>query len=100
MKAKLAAAVCVLALVGCARFSTKQTDLSYGTDGKPLRGITTKATACTFWSSSSQLANFKATQTDKTQGATVGTLNQSADTSTNLSAIVRAVAEGVVSGLK
>lgn len=63
--------------VGCASFSTTQTDLSYE-DGKPQRQITTRASASTFFTSKSQLANFKATQTDKTQGASVGSLTQEA----------------------
>ncbi len=59
-----------LTLVGCARFSTTQTDVS------PERTITTKASAWTFGTSKSALSNFKASQTDKTQGAAVGSLSQ------------------------
>ncbi len=59
-----------LCLVGCARFTTTQTDVS------PERTITTKASAWTFGTSRSALANFKASQTDKTQGAAVGSLSQ------------------------
>lgn len=59
-----------LSLVGCARFTTIQTDAS------PERTITTRATAWTFGTSRSALANFKASQTDKTQGASVGSLAQ------------------------
>jgi hypothetical protein len=92
-----------LLLVGCASFSTKQTDYSYEYDaakGKsyPVRKIYTKATARTFFEGKSQLAQFKASQTDKTQSATVGTLSQET-TATNLIPIVEAVAEGVVKGL-
>lgn len=91
---------CAFALVGCARFSTKQTDQSYDDTGKPQRAITTKVTATTFWASSSQLANFKASQTDKTQGANVGSLNQSADAGTNVANLAEAIARGITSGLK
>ncbi len=65
----------LLALTGCARFTTTQTDMSYE-DGQPARQITTKATAWTFGTAKSSLAQFKATQTDKTQGASVGALAQ------------------------
>lgn len=64
---------------GCAQFTTTQTDVS------PERTITTKATAWTFATSRSALANFKASQTDKTQSATVGALTQESST-TNLAA--------------
>jgi len=66
-------------LTGCAQFNTTQTDVS------PERTITTKATAWTFLTSRSALANFKATQTDKTQSAAVGALTQESST-TNLAA--------------
>ena len=78
---KLMILMCVMGLTGCAHFTTTQTDVSYE-EGKIVRSITTKATAITFVEAESQLANFKASQTDKTQSATVGSLNQSA-TSTN-----------------
>lgn len=74
--------VAILLSVGCARFSTQQTDISYA-EGKPTRQITTKATSKTFFESKSSLTSFKATQTDKSQSATVGSLNQES-TATNL----------------
>lgn len=64
-----------LSIGGCARFNTTQTDLSHE-EGQPVRQITTKATAYTLFTSRSALANFKASQTDKTQGASVGSLTQ------------------------
>lgn len=87
-------------LAGCARFSTVQTDRSY-TDacGNEVREITTKAKATTFFDARSALANFKATQTDKSQSASVGALNQEAY-GTNVAKLVEAVATGVVQGLK
>jgi len=90
----------ILVLASCARFSTTQHDYSYsGTNSLPVRKITTKVTATTFLDASSDLSKFKASQTDKTQGASVGGLNQSS-TSTNIAAIMGAMAEGVVKGMK
>jgi len=64
-------------LAGCATYTTRQTDIS------PDRSITTDVTVRTFWDSDSQLANSNATQTDKSQSAKLGTLNQTS-TSTNI----------------
>lgn len=83
--------VLALALGGCARFNTTQTDLSYE-DGKPQRQITTRATASTLFTSRSALANFKASQTDKTQGASVGSLTQESS-GTNAVKTLEAVAK-------
>lgn len=97
MKKRLALlGVAALLLPGCARFSTKQTDTSYDTNGQPARAVTTKASAWTLLSSKSELANFKANQTDKTQSATVGSLTQQGGTNVvavleNISKIVQAV---------
>lgn len=72
------------AIVGCASFTTTQTDVSYEKDSKsPTRTITTRVKVATFFDSSSQLAQSKATQTDKTQSASLGSLNQTA-TSSNI----------------
>lgn len=64
-----------LVLTGCANFSTKQVDRSYE-EGKLVREIITQASATTVIESKSELAKFKATQTDKSQSASVGALNQ------------------------
>jgi len=72
---KLIALIAVATLTGCSHFTTTQKDLNYEA-GQPIRQITTKASAYTFFESKSALANFKASQTDKTQGASVGSLNQ------------------------
>lgn len=85
-------------LTGCARFSTKQTDLSYDNQGKPQRQITTTASAYTLWTAKSSLATWKATQTDKSQGATVGNLAQESN-STNAAAVFEAIGKAVVNGL-
>jgi hypothetical protein len=71
------------ALCGCARFSTVQTDTSYDDTGAITRKITTRASATTFFEAKSALATFRATQTDKTQSASAGGLNQEAS-ATNL----------------
>lgn len=97
---KLTLGVCLLlVLPGCARFSTTQTDNSYE-NGEQVRQITTKASAYTFWASKSALATWKATQSDKTQGASVGGLSQSADATTNMASMVEAIARGVATALK
>ncbi len=91
-------ALCLILLSGCARFSTRQTDISTTNEyGQPKRTITTTATATTFWDSSSALAKFKANQTDKSQSASVGTLDQTA-TSTNVNTLVESVVSGAVQG--
>lgn len=91
--------ILLLFLTSCARFSTTQTDRSY-TDakGNEIREITTKATSTTFFESRSSLANFKATQTDHTQTAIVGSLNQDAN-ATNLVKMAEAAAEGAVKAM-
>lgn len=76
---------------GCAMFQTTQKDQRYE-GGKKTGKITTRATAFTFWESKSALANFKASQTEKTQGASVGSLNQEGG-GTNTAATVSALAE-------
>lgn len=85
----LAAAVLLAPLLlgntGCARFVTKQTDTS------PERVVVTKASAWTFFDSKSALSQFKATQTDKSQTATVGGLEQSGS-GTNTVAALNAIA--------
>lgn len=81
---------------GCATFTTSQTDTSYDSDtGKPTRSVATKATARTFFEAKSSLASFKASQTDKTQSATVGGLSQEA-TGSNAVNVVQAVTEAAV----
>jgi len=86
----------VLSLCGCARFYTTQTDVSYE-KGAPSRTITTRASSVTFFDSKSSLASFKATQTDKTQTASVGSLNQEAS-GTNATALIESVTKGAMEG--
>jgi len=61
-------------LCGCARFHTKQTDVTSGTNTT----TTTEVSATTFWSAKSDLAKFRAFQSAKSQSATVGELSMSA----------------------
>ena len=83
-------------LLGCARFATTQTDYSYE-QGQIVRQVRTKATAHTFFAARSSLANWKASQTDKTQGASVGQLDQQASAiDTNTVALVHAVIDAAV----
>lgn len=73
------------ALTGCANYTTKQRDIS------PDRTIETEVRVSTFWDSNSALANSKATQTDKSQSANLGSLSQES-TSTNVVAELDRVA--------
>ena len=87
---KILTVTALLCLCSCARFHTTQTDVSYE-KGQPQRQITTKASSTTFFAANSKLAQWKASQTDKTQSANVGNLSQEANASTNLNSIVEAV---------
>lgn len=61
---------------GCASFKTKQVDERILTDGSRTT-ISTYASSRTLFTSKSDLANFKAAQTEGSQTASVGTLGQS-----------------------
>ena len=67
--------ILTLALAGCARFKTTQIDERKAPNGESTK-ISTTVAASTLFTSRSQLANFKASQTDKNQGASVGSLTQ------------------------
>lgn len=87
----------LLPIVGCARFGTTQTDNSYDPEtGKLIRSITTKAASHTFFESKSALAKWKASQTDKTQGAEVGGLSQDAGPGTNTANLVNSAVGAAV----
>lgn len=60
---------------GCAGFKTTQIDERKLADGSYTK-ITTRATSRTLFTSKSDLANFKAQQTEGTQSAAVGSLGQ------------------------
>jgi len=86
---------------GCAHFVTKQTDVS-STDkyGIQTRTITTTAKASTFFDANSQLASFKASQTDKSQSATVGSLSQSSSGTNAVDLVSSAVGAAVNAAVK
>lgn len=88
-------------LTGCATYETTQIDKSITTDPKTLlsttREVSTTVKARTFWDAKSELAKFRASQTDKTQSTSVGSLS-SESTSTNVNAILESVARGAVEG--
>jgi hypothetical protein len=83
----VAALIMLLLCAGCAGFSTDQKDLTYDEKGNLTREITTRATARTFVAAKSALANWKASQTDKTQGASVGSLSQESNSAETVKAI-------------
>ena len=95
MKRLIPAAVLLIAvLTGCAHFSTLQTDRFYDSETGKLAGEkTTRAASYTFFDSKSALTAFKASQTDKTQGASVGGLAQEAY-GTNAVQAIRLIIEG------
>lgn len=81
----------VVLIAGCARFTTTQKDIRYDDAGEVAGMIVTRATCTTFMNSRSALANFKATQTEKTQSASVGSLAQES-TATNVVSALNALA--------
>lgn len=89
LSTQLSALSLLLLLTGCATYTTTQRDVS------PERTIETRVSVSTFWDSNSALANSKATQTDKSQSASLGSLTQET-TSTNIVAEL----EGIVQILK
>lgn len=91
MKTSMAIVLCCLC--SCAKFSTVQIDER--TDEKTK--VTTKASSWTFFDSKSNLAKWQAKQSEKTQGAEVGGLGQSAS-GTNAVSLIEAVAKGAVEG--
>ena len=84
---KLIAILGLALLSSCARFSTIQTDERIGENTK----VTTKAASWTLFSSKSDLSKWKATQTEKSQGAEVGGLSQQG--ATNAVGALNAIAE-------
>lgn len=59
-------------ITGCSVFTTVQKDIRKGDE----TAIITRTTSWTLFTSRSDLANFRVTQTEKTQNAQVGALNQ------------------------
>lgn len=86
-----------LSLCGCAQFRTTQTDTRYNEKTGEKTTITTKASATTFFDSKSQLSSFKAAQTEKSQGASVGSLTQESSGS-NAVSLAESIARGATEG--
>ncbi len=78
----------VLVACGCASFKTIQTE-STNKDGSKL--VVTRVAARTLFDAKSDLAKFKAFQSEKTQSATVGALGQESS-GTNAVAMLEAMA--------
>lgn len=76
---------------GCAKILTDQTDTTI-TDvaGTKTRTIKTKATGYTFMAGKQHLDKLRTTNTDKTQGMSVGSVEQESDASP----LARAISEG------
>jgi len=81
---------CALALCGCASFKTQQSDKRISPDGTETT-ITTFAASRTFFSSKSNLAKWKARQSEGEQGAEVGGLSQQG--ATNSVEVLKAIAD-------
>lgn len=103
MKRIIAAVACLALCAGCASFNTDQMDRRTKEtfpDGriKETTEIRTQATARTAGDGNNALAKWKATQTEKSQGAEVGNLSQSSST-TNLTSALGHV-EGIIRALR
>jgi len=101
MKRIIATAVLLmLACQGCAQFKTTQTDTSITTNltdqTVTSRTITTRASATTFAAGEQALSNWKAAQTDKSQAASVGAVQQQSDAT----ALIEAATRGAVQGAR
>ena len=94
---KLIPVLALLALCGCARFTTRQLDERTNAKTGEKTTVTTRASSWTFFDSKSSLAKWKATQSEKSQGAEVGGLAQESS-GTNVVSILEAVAKGAVEG--
>jgi hypothetical protein len=97
MKPTLILAIALL-LCGCSSYQTIQTDSrKEAQDGTAITEIKTTVKARTFFDSKSKLADFKASQTEKSQSTSVGSLSQESS-ATNVAPVVKAVFEGIISG--
>jgi hypothetical protein len=97
MKRKLLFSATLLAFAGCARFTTTQTDERINAKTGEKTTITTRASSSTFFDSKSSLAKWKATQSEKSQGAEVGGLQQESS-ATNVVSLFEAIARGAAAG--
>jgi hypothetical protein len=83
-----------LGLCGCTVLKT--TIIERGVDGSERE---TQLRISTLWDSKSDLAKFKTTNTDKTQSLGIGTYSSESE-STNIVALIQAVATGVAKGVR
>lgn len=88
---KLLIVLSLVSLCGCAHFSTSQTDTTTDPKTGVVASRTTKAYATTFFDAKSDLARFRASQSDKTQSASVGGLNQEASSTNVVSGLTKVV---------
>lgn len=90
--------ILALALTGCASFNTTQTDeRTTNPDGSGTTKVTTKVSSSTFAASKSNLANFKAKQSEANQSADVGNLGQAANIA-EIAPVIEAVFKGLIGG--
>ncbi len=97
---KLQIAYLLLSVAGCSTFHTTQTDVRENPTTGEKTTITTHASATTFFDSKSTLANFKAAQTEKSQGASVGSLSQESSGSNAVNLVEGVVSAAVSSAVK
>lgn len=88
----ISAIAVLLALPACSTFSTTQIDERTNQKTGETTKITTKAAARTFWDSKSNLAKWKATQSEKSQGAEVGGLGLESS-GTNVVGVLNGIAD-------
>lgn len=98
---KTIAMLAVLLLAGCASFKTVQEDRRTNEKTGENSMVITTAKGWTFFSGSSKLASWKATQTEKTQGASVGGVEQAGGVNAELiNAAVQAAVSAAVKSVK
>lgn len=100
MKTKIPILLCLVLLSGgcMARFSTTQSDERTNKETGETTKITTKASAWTFNTAKSDLQRWKALQSEKQQGAEVGSLSQQSS-STNMTQALGHL-EGILKALR
>jgi hypothetical protein len=82
-------------LTGCATFSTSQSDEKTLPSGE-REVVTTKVRATSFFAAQSSLAGWKASQSAKTQGASIAGLVVDSNAGTNVAAIAAAITKAAV----
>lgn len=82
-------------LTGCATFSTVQTDENTASDGAQTL-VSTRVNARSFFAANSSLSGWKASQSAKTQGASIGSLVVNSDAGTNVAAIAAAITQAAI----